>query len=330
MTPFAPWSARSAVMLAMLVAICLACGIFRAQAQSTPTQPVRVLVGSSPGSSPDIVARAVSTQLGIELGQQVYVENQSGANTTLAIGTVVKAEPNGTTLLFSLGSIAPIPYVYKNLRFDILRDLVPIATIGVLDGFVMVVHPALPATTVDRLIAYAHANHVVYGSPGVGSTPHLAAETFKAKAGIAMDHVVFRGSGDGAVALLSQSIHMMFVSPPSVLDMVKAGQLRAIALSGGKPLAALPDVPLMREFIADFPISRSWGIYFAPAKTPTAIIDKLNAAIRKTLRAPLVAGVLQGIGYFPDERTPAETAEFFRQEVEATGEAVRLARIQPN
>ena len=112
--------------------------------------------------------------------------------------------------------------------------------------------------------------------------------------------------------------------------MVKAGQLRAIALSGSKPLAALPDVPLMREFVPDFPNSRSWGIFFAPAKTPSGVIEKLNAAIRKAVRAPSVATILQGIGYVPDDRSAAETAEFFRREVEATGEAVRAAKIQPN
>ena len=321
-------AARRLLLVVLAVALGLACA--QALAQDYPTRPVRVLVGSAAGGSPDIMARTVSTQIGHDLGQQFYVENQSGANTTLAIGTVVKAEPDGYTLLFSLGSIAPIPYVYKNLRYDILRDLMPIATIGVLDGFVMAIHPALPATTVAHFIQYARTNHVVYGSVGVGSTPHLAAEIFKVKTGIAMDHVPFRGSGDVAVALLSQSIHMMFVSPPAVLDMIKSGQLRALALSGSKRLAALPDVPLMTDFVPDYPVTRSWGIFFAPANTPSAIIERLNAVIRKAVRSAAVGNVLQGIGYEPDERSPAATAAFYREQVEAAGEAVRAARIQPN
>lgn len=298
--------------------------------QGYPTKPVRVLVGFGAGSPADILARAVSTQLGSDFGQQFYVENQTGANSTIAIGTVVRASPDGYTLHFNLGSIAPIPYIYKSLRYDILKDLIPIATVGILDGFLMVVHPAVPARTVADFIAYAKKNHVVFGSPGVGSTPHLAAEIFKLKAGIDMSHVPFRGGGDASVALLSKSIEMMFVSPSAVLDLVKSGDLRAIALSGSRQHQEVPDVPLMKVYLPDYPINRSWGIYFAPASTPSEIIETLNVSIRKAVRAPAVANVLQRIGYYPDERSSAQTAEFFRQEVEAAGEAVRAAKILPN
>ena len=299
-------------------------------AAAYPSQPVRVLVGFTAGGGPDVLARAVSAELGRDLGQQFYVENQSGANGTLAIGTVVKADPNGYTLLFATASIAPVPYMYKALRYDILRDLAPVATVGVLDGLLMLVHPSFPAQSVPDFIRYAKANHVVYGSPGVGNALHLAAEMFKVKAGIDMDHVPFRGAGDVAVALLGQTIQTMFVTPPSVLGMVQDGQLRAIALTGSKPFRELPDVPLMKGLVPDYPITSSFGIYFAPANTPPAIIDKLNAAVRKAVREPAVVNVVQRAGYYPDERSPAATAEFFRQEVAAAAEAVTAAKIKPN
>ncbi len=303
---------------------------WKAAAQEFPARALRVLVGFTAGAGPDVLARAVSAQLSVDLGQQFIVENQAGANGTLAIGTVARAEPNGYTLLFSSASITPVPFMYKNLRFDILKDLTPIASIGVLDGLFMLVHPATPVRNVKELIAHSKANRVVYGSPGVGNTLHLATEMFKLKAGVEMDHVPFRGAGDVANALLSQSIQLMLVTPPSVLGLVSEGQLRAIGFTGSKPFPEKPELDLVKDIVPGFPVWGSWGMYFAPAATPPAIVNRLNVAIRKAIEVPGVAKVVQGAGYYPDGRDAAATAVFFRSEVEAAGMAVQAAGIKPN
>ena len=295
-----------------------------------PSQPVRVLVGFTAGSGPDVLARTVAAQLSLDLKQQFYVENQAGANGTLAINTLVKAEPNGQTLLYSSSSITPIPYIYKSVRYDIVRDLVPIATVGVLDGLLMLVHPAMPVRTVPELIAYARQKRLVYGSPGVGNALHLATELFNLKAGVTIDHVPFRGTGDVTTALLSQTIHVMLVTPPSVLELAKDGQLRAIGFTGSKPFAEFPELALIKDVVPGYPVIGSWGMFYAPLGTSAAIIDKLNGAIRHALHVPAVVKVVQAAGYVPDERTPAATAEFFKREVEAAAEAVAAANIKPN
>ena len=301
-----------------------------AQADTYPTRPVHVLVGFAAGSGPDVLARAVANQLGADLGQNFFVENRAGANGTIATNVIVQSAPDGYALLFTSDSIATTPFVYKNLPYDVFRDLAPIATVGVLDGLLMLVNPSSPAHTVSEFIAHARKNRVLYGSPGVGNGLHLAAALFNKTTGLAMEHIPFKGASEVVAALLGGSIDVMFVTPPSVIALVKDGKLRPIAFTGSKPFPELPDVPLMKNSVADYPPVRSWGIFFAPAKTPPEIIDKLNGAIRRALRVSAVANVVERSGYIPDQRSPAQTAEFFRGEVEMAGKAVQAVGIEPN
>ena len=314
----------------MILAVFALATTWPATAQDYPTRPVRVIVGFAAGSGPDVLARTLAAQLGADLGHQFYVENRPGANGTLGIQVVVQAEPDGHTLLFSSSSIVPVPYVYKNLSFDLVRDLAPIATVGILDGYLMLVNPATPVHTVPEFIAYAKQNRALYGTPGVGNILHLVTELFRIKAGVTLEHIPYKGASEVGTALLGGSIQVMFVTPPSVLALVKAGQLRAIGYTGAKPFPELPDVPLVREALPGFSVPGSWGMFYAPAKTPPAIVDRLNAAIQHALQVPAVANVTRTAGYVPDGRSAAQTAEFFRREVEAAGDAVRAAGIQPN
>jgi tripartite-type tricarboxylate transporter receptor subunit TctC len=300
-----------------------------AQAQQYPNRPVRVLVGFAAGSGPDVLARAVANQLGADLGQNFFVENRTGANGTIAIKAVIEAQPDGYTLLYSSASIAPVPHVYK-LPYDLVRDLTPIATIGILDGYLMLVNPATSINSVSEFIAFAKNNRALYGSAGVGNVTHLAAEMFNLKAGLAMEHIPYRGTSEVATALLAGNIHTMFVTPPSVLGLAKDGRLRPLASTGEKSLAEFPQVPVMKDLVPGYGVLGSWGMFYAPAKTPPPIIEKLNAAIRQALKVPSVADVVQRAGYEPDGRSAAETAEFFRQEIEAAGEVVRAANIKLN
>jgi tripartite-type tricarboxylate transporter receptor subunit TctC len=298
-----------------------------AQAQQYPNRPVRIIVGFAAGSGPDLLARAIATQLGSDLGQNFVVENRPGANGTIAAKVVAQSEPDGHTLLFSSAAITSTPFMYKNIGLDVLRDLVPVATVGVLDGYFMLVNPALPVRTVADFIAYAKANRVLYGSPGVGNLLHLAAELFNVKAGVKMEHVPYKGASEVLTALLQGSIQVMFVTPTSAAELVREGKLLALATTGAKPLVEFPKLPLLRATVPDYPPSVSWGMVFAPAKTSAPIVDKLNAAIRHALTIQAVADVVQKAGYVPDGRNAAQTAEFFRQQVAETGEAVRAAGL---
>ena len=317
-------------MFRVLIALLLLMGSAAAQAQQYPSSPVRVLVGFAAGSGPDIQARTIAQQLATELNQSFYIENRLGANGTIAARMVAQAAPDGLTLLFSSSSISPTPHIYRNLGYDTLTDLRAIATSGILDGMLMLVDSKSPIKSVPQFIAQAKAERLLYGSPGVGNILHLAAEAFSVKAGISMQHVPYKGSSEVLTAMLGGSVQVMFVTPPSVLGLVKDGRIRALAFTGTKPFTELPDVPLMKDLVPGYQPMGSWGMFFAPGKTPDAIADRLNAAVREALRAPAVSAVMQRDGYIPDNRSAADTQAFFRMEVAIVGEAVKAAKIEPN
>jgi len=301
-----------------------------AVAQQYPDHPVRVVVGYAAGSGPDIQARTVAAQLSLDLGQQFFVENRTGANGTIGTRSVVQSKPDGYTLLFSSNGIAPTPYIYKNLGYDIFTDLTPVATIGILDGLFMLVDAKSPYKTLEDFIDHAKKERAVYGSPGVGNGLHLAAEIFSRKAGITMQHIPYKGASEVMTGMLSGSVEVMFVTPPSVMGLIKDGRVRPLAFTGSKPFPAFPDVPLMKDKLPGFGPIGSWGMFFVPAKTAPEIVEKLNGAIRAALQAPAVSSVMQRDGYLPDNRNVAETATYFRQEVKLMGDAVKAAGIEPN
>lgn len=300
-----------------------------AQAQY-PDHPVRLVVGYAAGSGPDIQARTVAQQLSVDLGQQFFVENRLGANGTIATRSVVQSKPDGYTLLYTSNGIGPTPYIYKNLGYDIFTDLTPIATIGILDGLFMLVDAKSPYKTLQEFIDHAKKERAIYGSPGVGNGLHLAAEIFSKKAGIKMQHIPYKGASEVMTGMLSGSVEVMFVTPPSVMGLLQEKRVRALAFTGSKPFPAFPDVPLVKDILPGFGPIGSWGIFLAPANTPPEIVEKLNRAIHSALLAPAVAPKMQRDGYIPDTRNVTETAAFFRQEVELMGEAVKAAGLQPN
>jgi len=317
-----------AIALAVLGFVTAMAGV--AQAQPYPNRPVRIVVGFAAGSGPDIVARAVGAQLGTDLGQNFFVENRLGANGTLAAKAVADAAPDGHTLLYTSSGFSTTPYIYKKATFDVLRDFAPIATAGILDGYILVASTTTTITSVLDLIGEAKVKRVLYGSPGVGNLLHIVTELFNLKTGIKLEHVPYRGASEVVNALLQGSIQVAFLTPATTVALIEEGKLRAIGFSGTKPFPELPKVPLVSASVPTFPPSSTWGIFFAPAKTPPAIVDKLNGAIQHALAVPAVANVVQKAGYIPDGRSAAQTAEFFRREVEAAGEAVKAAGIQPN
>jgi tripartite-type tricarboxylate transporter receptor subunit TctC len=313
------------------VVLILAGSIAAAAAQAPyPNHPVRIIVGFAAGSGPDIQARTVAQQLTTSLGQSFYVENRLGANGTIAARAVATGDADGYTLLFSSSSISTTPHIYKSLGYDTLTDLKPVATVGILDGLLMLVDQKSPVKSVREFIEAAKMDQMIYGSPGVGNILHLATESFSQKAGITMTHVPYKGASEVMTGLLGGSIQVMFVTPPSVMGLVKEGRVRALAFTGTKPFPEFPDVPLLKDLLPGYVPTGSWGMLFAPGKTPPAVVEKLNAAIREALKVPAVSSIMQRDGYIPDNRDVAAAGAFFKTEVERAGEAVKAAKIQPN
>lgn len=233
-------------------------------------------------------------------------------------------------MLFSSSSIISTPYIYKSLGYDTLTDLRPIATVGQLDGIFMLVDAKSPIKTVADFIALAKKEVIAYGSPGVGNGLHLTTEIFAKKAGIKLQHIPYRGASEVMTALLGGSVQMMFVTPPSSIALIKEGRVRPLAFTGTKPFPVTPEVPLMKDLVPGYELQGSWGMFFAPGKTPDAIVKQLNADIRKALQLQAVIDIMQRDGYIPDNRDAAAAAAFFRKEVMQAEEAVKAAGIQPN
>jgi tripartite-type tricarboxylate transporter receptor subunit TctC len=211
-----------------------------------------------------------------------------------------------------------------------MTDLRPIATVGQLDGIFMLVDAKSPIKTLADFLALAKKEVVAYGSPGVGNGLHLTTEIFAKKAGIKLQHIPYRGASEVMTALLGGSVQMMFVTPPSSIALIKEGRVRPLAFTGTKPFPVTPEVPLMKDLVPGYTSQGSWGMFFAPGKTPDAIIEQLNAEIRKALQLQAVIDVMQRDGYIPDNRDAAAAAAFFRKEVLQAEEAVKAAGIQPN
>lgn len=221
------------------------------------------------------------------------------------------------------------PSIYKTLPFDIFSDFAAVAPLGIGTGYLLIVNPKVPAENVGEFVAYAKSHRVLYGSAGIGNTLHLTAELLNAKAGIAMEHVPFRGAGPVLTALLGGTIDAAFVTPSAVLEHVESGKLRAIGFTGSVPLRELPNVPLIQATVPNFKIEGAWHAWLAPGKTPSAVLERINGEVRAALQVPKVRQAIQQAGYEPTTMAPAEFATFLRQETERYAQAVRAAKIEP-
>ncbi len=299
-----------------------------AAAAGYPTRPLRVIVPFAPGGAPDVTARIVAAAIEKPLGQSVIIENRAGANGIVGMQVVATAVADGYTLLSVPAAFVINPSVYKTLPFGIFRDFAPVANIGISAGYLLLVRPTLAVHSVAELIDYAKGHRVLYGSPGVGNTLHLAAALFAAKAGVSMEHVPFRGAAPVMTALLAGTVDIAFVSP-SASRYVTSDQLRAIGFTGKAPLAELPNVPPIRESLPGFEVEGAWQGWLAPAKTPANIVAKLNEDIRGEVKKPEVRQRLVAAGYEPTDMSPAEFAAFLHAEEARYAEAVKAAKIEP-
>ncbi|MCC6778402.1 MAG: tripartite tricarboxylate transporter substrate binding protein [Hyphomicrobiales bacterium] len=297
-----------------------------AGAQSYPTRPVRIVVGFPSGSAPDIVARLIGQSLSERLGQPFVVENRPGASSNIATEAVVRAEPDGYALLMvSLPNVFNAS-LYDKLSFDFLRDIVAVASID-RQPFILETHPSLPAKTVPELIAYAKANpgKINMASAGIGSAPHVFGELFKTMAGVDMLHVPYRGNP--IPDLLSGQMQVFFGPVQSGIEHIRAGRLRALAVTTATRSEAMPDIPPLGDSVPGYEASAWLGIG-APKGTPRDIVERLNREINASLATAEMKARFAGFGDAPFASSPADFGKLLADETEKWGKVIRSANIK--
>jgi tripartite-type tricarboxylate transporter receptor subunit TctC len=300
-----------------------------AGAQAYPSRPVRIIVGFAPGGGVDIIARLIGQWLSERLGQQFIIENRPGAGTNIATEAVVRAPPDGYTLLLVNAANAVNATFYDNLNFNFLRDIAPVAAITVVPN-VLLVHPSVSAKTVPELIAYAKANprKLNMASGGVGGPSHVWGELFKMMAGIDMLHVPYRGAAPAMTDLISGQVQVMFGSMPASIAYIKADTLRALAVTTAKRSEALPDLPTVGEFVPGYEATQWYGLGVAK-NAPTEIIDRLNKEINVALADPNMKARLADLGGTVLAGSPAEFGKLIAEETEKWGKVVKFSGAKP-
>ena len=294
-------------------------------AQAYPIRPVRVIVGFPAGVAPDIVARVIGQALSERFGQQFVVENRPGAGSNIGTEIVVKAPPDGYTLLLAVSSGAINATLYSNLGFNFVRDIAPVAMIG-LGPFVMVINPKLPTKTVPEFIAYAKANpgKINMASQGTGLASHLMGELFKMMAGVNLVHVPY--AGNFTTDLLGGQVQVAFVPTTNVIEYIGDGRLRPLAVTTAKRAELLPDLPTLSEFLPGYDAT-GWNGIGAPRGTPAAIIEKLNKEINAIVLDPAMKTRLISLGVEPLSMTPAEFGKRIADDTEKWAKVIKFANI---
>ena len=295
-----------------------------------PDRPIRLVVPSSAGSGPDVIARIFAHRLSAVLGQQIVVDNRAGANSIIGTELVVRTAPDGHTILITSGSHTINPHVYRKLPYDSLRDLTPISEIVKSSGLVLVVHPTFAHRTVQQLVDAARAapGKFSYASAGVGNLQHLAGELFCLMAGVRITHVPYKGGGPAINDVLANQIAMNFASSPAAVPFVKAERLRGLAFTGLKRSDQIPEVPTLDESgLKGYEISGWYGIY-GPARLPGPIVKRLYEATRAVMQHPDTRKTYAEINIESRGTTPEEFVRFLRDDLEKYGKVVKAAGIQ--
>lgn len=303
-----------------------------AQAQWAPSRPLRFVVPFAAGGATDIVARVLSEPMGERLGQAVAVDNRTGAGGNVGVENVVRSAPDGYTILMgTTGTLTINPHLYANMGFNPLTDLSPIGLAFATDH-VLIVNPGVAARTAQEFLALARAQpgRLSYGSGGNGSSTHTVVELFKQVAQIEIQHVPYRGSAPALNDTVAGNVQVMLDQVASALPQIQGGRVRALAVTGTRRHPALPDVPTVAEVGLAAAEATSWGAMMAPAGTPPAAIQRINAVLREALGLQAVKDRLTQVGAEARVSTPEELASYLRAETEKWGRVVREARITVN
>jgi tripartite-type tricarboxylate transporter receptor subunit TctC len=300
-----------------------------ARAQVYPTRPVRLIVPLAPGGATDIVARLMGQWLSERLGQPFIIENRPGAGGNIGTDTVVKARPDGYTILMASTTNAINATLYDKLSFNFIRDIAPVATIS-RNTLVMVVHPSIPAKTVPEFIAYAKANprKLNMASPGNGSPNHVSGELFKMMTGVDMVHVPYRSGGPALTDLLGGQMQVMFPAIVSSIEYIRADRLRALAVTAATRSDELPDIPTVAEFVPGYEASNWFGVA-APKATPAETVEKLNEEINAGLADPKIKAQLAELGAMVLAGSPADFGKLIAEDTEKWAKVVKSAGIKP-
>ena len=302
-----------------------------AWAQSYPARPVRIIVGFPPGGGVDITARLLAQALSERLGQSFFIENRPGAGSNLATETVVRAPPDGYTLLiFDAPPATNATTLYEKLNFNFISDIAPVAGVIRFPN-VMVVNPLVPAKTVPEFIAYAKANpgRLNMASSGNGSTIHVSGELFKMMTGVNMVHVPYRGGAPALTDMISGQVQVMFDNVPTSIEFIRAGKLRALAVTTATRSEVLPDLPTVADFVPGYEASAWYGVG-VPKGTPDDIIDKLNKEINATLAEPKAKARLADLGASLLAGSPADFGKLVADETEKWGKVVKFSGAKPD
>ncbi|MBL8381522.1 MAG: tripartite tricarboxylate transporter substrate binding protein [Burkholderiales bacterium] len=315
--------------LVRLALLCLiACGASLAHAQAFPTRPVRILAGFPPGGGTDITARILSVRLSELWGQQVIVENRPGASGTIAADLVVKSPPDGHTLLMGLpNSNVVAQFAFPKLPYDPGRDLAPVVPVSQV-ALVLTLFNGVPVSDVRGLIALSKTRQLRYASSGNGSVQHMSTETFKFLTGADLLHVPYKGSGQAVVDLIAGQVDLNMDTMPTVLQHIKAGKLKAIAVGTPKRTVQLPEVPTIAESGVPGFVATNWYGLFAPAATPREVLAKINADTNRALATPDIREKIINSGGEPMGGSTDDFAAFIRSEIARAAKTIKDASIK--
>ncbi|MBY0268276.1 MAG: tripartite tricarboxylate transporter substrate binding protein [Burkholderiales bacterium] len=297
-----------------------------AQAQTWPTRPVRLVVPYVPGGATDLVSRIVAEQLTPKLGQQMVVDNRPGATGTIAFTGVAEANPDGYTLITAADSLTLLPSAYKNLKFDPRTSFVPISLMST-QPLVLAVHATVPAKSVKEFIALAKTRSLSFGTSGTGTSQHLSGELIKNMTGIDMVHIPYKGGGQAIVDLSGGQVPAAVLGSSTVIPQTKTGRVRILAVTSKKRSTALPDIPTLDESgLKGFDVYQ-WTAMLAPAKTPKAIISRLNKEVTAILKDPAASDRLRNAGFEPQTSSPEEVAKLIGDGMARWGKLIQELKL---
>ena len=316
-------SVCSVLSVAVVFVMLAAAAVPDAVAQAYPSKPIRIIALSSPGSGPDIVGRLIGSRLTEAWGQQAIVDPRPAATGIVGAEIASKAAPDGHTMVIVTSQAVIVSVMYEKLPFNLIRDFAPITMVAS-TPFILAVHPAVPAASIQELVALARSKpgSLHYGSGGSGSPPHLSAEIFKSMTGTDMLHVPYKGVTPAMIDAVAGQVQMLISVIPAVLPTIKSGRLRALGVTSAKRTALVPDVPTIAETVPGYEFI-GWYSLFAPANTPSGIINKLNAEIVKGLNTPEFRERFVALGAEPSTSTPQALAAYLREQTEKMRKAVR-------
>ena len=299
-----------------------------ATGQNYPVKPVRVVVGTAPGGGTDTQARLICKRFQERMGQQFIVDNRGGASGVIGTEIVVKAPPDGYTLLFGSAQLATNAILYKKITFDPVKDLAPVGQISFAPQF-LIVHPSVPARSVTEFVALAkrQPGKLNAGSSGTGTANHLAVEMLKQITGISVTHIPYKGGAPAIMALVGGEVDFTFTGAMTAMPHVRSGKVRALAITSATKSSAAPELPTINSIYPGFESANWYGV-FAPAGTPAAIVAKLNTELVNAIKAPEIRDYIMGEGAEPVGGTPQELGAYLRRDIERYGKVIRVGNVR--